>query len=80
MARGFDSKSVSDQQEEAQRRREKVPDGGGPVPARRRTLELARADVLRRLAAAPAAHRPPLEAALAALEEQLRRETPSSGS
>ncbi len=76
MARGFESKSVSDQQDEAVRRRERDGKGPPPISARRRTLELARADVRRRLAAAPEAHRATLTAALAALDEQLRRETP----
>ena len=75
MARGFESKSVADQQEAAQnvldRRREEVqPD---PVlAARRRTLELARVDVEHQLERATApAYRKMLERALADLDKQL---------
>ena len=45
VARGFESKSVADQQESAQDKRK----GSDPPVARRRTLELARVDVQRRL-------------------------------
>ncbi len=75
MARGFDSKSVSDQQDELQRRRERTQ---GPqktvVSARRRQLELARIDLLRRLEAAPERYRESLQGALTALDEQLKQE------
>jgi hypothetical protein len=76
MARGFESKSVADQQEEAQRGRERKDDGApDPVKlARRRTLELAHADVERRLAAASSdGHREMLRRAKAALEKDLAK-------
>ncbi len=74
MARGFESKAVADQQENAQAR--PAPRRGGAVDpalaARRRRLELARADVERRLAVAVApAHRQMLERALRALNDDL---------
>jgi hypothetical protein len=73
MARGFESKAVADQQETARaERREEAPDTGPPLLARRRRLELARADVMRRLSLARAdAHRQMLERALRALDEEL---------
>ena len=71
MARGFESKSVADQQESAQARRQKRPSGETVDAARlvrRRQLELARADIERRLKVAVApAHRQMLERALRAL-------------
>jgi hypothetical protein len=70
MARGFDSKSVSDQQEEMERRRDPAP----PRPTwspRRRSLELARSDLQRRMAAVPEPHRPRLQLALDEIERQL---------
>ena len=70
MARGFESKSVADQQESAQARRGARPNAPSAktVSARKRGLELARADVERRLAAASfPAHRQMLERALSAL-------------
>jgi hypothetical protein len=75
MARGFESKSVADQQESAQARRSRQPDA--PVDpllaARRRGLELAHADVERRLATATVpAHRQMLERALRALDHDLQ--------
>ena len=73
MARGFESKSVADQQESAQARppsREGVPDPA--LLARRRRLELSRADVKRRLALARVdAHRQMLERALRALDDEI---------
>ena len=75
MARGFESKSVADQQEAAQAARpsRSLPDGDPAVLARRRRLELARVDVLAHLARAHAeAHREVLRRALAALDEELR--------
>jgi hypothetical protein len=71
MARGFESKSVADQQESALNAR---PAGEkGPDP-RRRSLELARTDVLRRLEAAPSGpHREMLQRALSDLDERLKR-------
>jgi hypothetical protein len=74
MARGFESKAVTDQQESAQQPARAHDD---PVPdplqlARRRKLELSRADVVRHLGAAhAAAHRQMLERALRALDDQL---------
>ena len=68
MARGFESKSVSDQQEARQagpRARADV------IPSERKTLELARADVEQRLRTATSGpHREMLQRALAAIEEQ----------
>lgn len=73
MARGFESKSVADQQEAAQappRSRDGAPDPA--ALARRKQLELSRADVLRRLASARVdAHRQMLERALRALDEEI---------
>ena len=77
MARGFESKAVADQQESAlERRRPRTPPEV-VVDAKRvaclRQLQLARADVERRLAEAAApAHRQMLERALRALLEDLR--------
>ena len=74
MARGFESKSVADQQESAAAR---VTRRAGPpidpvLAARRSRLELARADVLRRLAGVSVpAHRQMLERALRALDDDL---------
>ena len=68
MARGFDSKSVADQQEEAAAPRHPQE----PTPARLRRLELSRADVQRRLETATAeAHKEMLRRALEALDEEL---------
>ena len=74
MARGFESKSVADQQESASAQ---TPprDDAAPDPAliaKKRRLELSRADVKRRLAACRAdAHREMLERALRALDEEI---------
>jgi hypothetical protein len=74
MARGFESKSVADQQESA---REQTParDDSAPDPAvlaRKRRLELSRADVKRRLTLARVdAHRQMLERALRALDDEI---------
>ena len=77
MARGWESKSVEAQQED--RQRGDAPAGGPPTPeeaagqARRQTLELARARAAPDLAVARSpAHRAMLEAALKALDEQLK--------
>jgi hypothetical protein len=74
MARGFESKSVADQQESAQAP-VSVPEEAVADPlrlARRRKLELSRADVVRHLAdAQAAAHRQMLERALRALDDEL---------
>jgi hypothetical protein len=74
MARGFESKAVADQQESALA----VPlPNDEPVLdplllAKRRRLELSRADVVRHLADAQAsAHRQMLERALRALDDEL---------
>ena len=77
MARGFESKSVADQQESAQLRRSPRPRSATAVNpgvvARKRGLELARADIERRLATATVpAHRQMLERALRALANHLR--------
>jgi hypothetical protein len=75
MARGFDSKSVSDQQEEMERRRERKEAEDAnirPQTPRQRQLEMARVDVLRRLEKAPEALRPTLQAALDAIDEELK--------
>lgn len=77
MARGWESKSIEAQQEEAARGRtygQPLTDSERSNLERRRALELARArvtDDLRR-ATAPA-HRKMLEQAIAALEAQLRQ-------
>ena len=69
MARGFESKSVADQQEQASARR---PASQEPVEAHRHRLELSRADVQRRLETAHAeGHREMLRRALEALEEEI---------
>lgn len=73
MARGFESKAVTDQQESAQDRRARARRARTEVDpalvARKRQLELARADIERRLRVAVVpAHRQMLERALHALE------------
>jgi len=74
MARGFESKSVADQQEEAEsgpRAEGEIEDAA--VVLKRRKLELARADVLHHLESARAeAHKEMLRRALAALDKDLR--------
>jgi len=76
MARGFDSKSVADQQEEKTREDEREEDERVPakpsVSSRRKTLELARIDLQRKLELAPELHREALKAALADLDELIR--------
>ena len=77
LARGFESKSVADQQENAQERRSprrEAGDPGDPIAvAKRRGLELARADVLKRMEAAQAeGYRDMLRRALAAIDDELR--------
>ena len=75
MARGFESKSVADQQAEAEDRRRPRADAP-PDPAtagRRRSLELARADVMHRLdQATDERYRAMLENAVADLDKQIR--------
>jgi hypothetical protein len=74
MARGFESKAVADQQASAQApspaRDDQQPDPA--VLAKKRRLELSKADVQRRLATAQApAHRQMLERALRALDDEI---------
>ena len=73
MARGFESKSVSDQQEALDTPvRGTSPDVNPVVLVKRRRLELARVDVLRQLEATRAeGHREMLKLALAALDRDL---------
>jgi hypothetical protein len=75
MARGFDSKAVADQQESAQAPAPPAREDAPPDPAllaKKRRLELSRADVKRRLATAHApAHRQILERALRSLEDEI---------
>jgi hypothetical protein len=75
LARGFDSKSIADQQDEKERQRERKEANVRPQSARRRQLELARIDVLHRLEKAPEGLRPTLQAALDAIDEQLKTAT-----
>jgi hypothetical protein len=71
MARGFESKSVADQQEAAMNPR---PAGDKSTDPQRRSLELARTDVAHRLEGATSvAHREMLQRALTDLDERLRR-------
>ena len=76
MARGFESKQVEDQQAEAERRRDQRNGAAAEDPARvtrRRSLELARVDVQRRLDLATAAPlREMLKRTLAAIDGELR--------
>lgn len=76
MARGFESKMVEFQQEEAARQRTAAPtltDQEKALRTRRHSLELARSRAAADLARATApAHRRMLEQAIAALDEQLR--------
>ena len=68
MARGFESKSVAGQQEARQAEPQMRAD---VIPAERKTLLLARADVEQRLrTATSSAHREMLQRALAAIQEQ----------
>jgi len=73
MARGFESKSVADQQEQAAAPSPKNPHEEDPaVLSRRRKLELSRKDVECRLEEARAEpHREMLRRALAALDEEI---------
>jgi hypothetical protein len=73
MARGFDSKSVSDQQDALQREHDR-PEPEALQTARHKSLELARADLLRRLESAPEGRKESLRAALAAVDDLLRKE------
>ena len=77
MARGFESKSVADQQEAAQNPR---PSGKRIESPQRRNLELARIDVQRRLAIATSEPlRQMLEKALADIDGRLQAFAPPSG-
>jgi hypothetical protein len=73
MARGFESKSVADQQESAQAEAPSRETTVDPVrAARRKQLELSRADVQRRLDEARAeGHREMLRRALEALDAEI---------
>lgn len=74
MARGFESKSVADQQEAAQAiPRDPAPEEADPLlRARRRRLELARDDIVGKMQSASAeGHREMLRRALEALEKEL---------
>jgi hypothetical protein len=74
MARGFESKAVASQQEEAQRRMDEPEreQSASLLLAKRQRLELARCDILRRLSLARAeAHREMLRRALDALEAEI---------
>jgi len=76
MARGFESKSIAHQQEdreqERERDREAVSDAA--IATKRRRLELARADILRRIEDARAEpHRVMLRKALASLDADLAK-------
>lgn len=73
MARGFESKSVADQQESAEEPERFQREQEDPaLVVRRRRLELSRADVLRQMKEARAeGHREMLRRALEALEKQL---------
>jgi hypothetical protein len=73
MARGFESKAVTDQQESHDAVRGVPEEKGDPaLLARKKRLELSKADVLRQLGLARAeGHRKMLERALAALDQQL---------
>jgi hypothetical protein len=73
MARGFESKSVADQQDSALEDRQSPREVGDPVLlTKRRKLELAQADILRRLEGAQAdGYREMLQRALTAVEKDL---------
>jgi hypothetical protein len=71
MARGFESKSVTDQQESAFEGA--APRGEPGPPPKKRKLELAQADLLNRIEAAGGneRYRKMLQTALAAVEKEL---------
>jgi hypothetical protein len=74
MARGWESKSVEDQQQEAERRRAANRIRESSATDRRRTVELARAQTASQLALARTPQqREALARALADLDEQLRQ-------
>ena len=73
MARGWESKAIEDQQQEAERRKDASGPRESSATDRRRTLELARAQTAGQLALARSpAQRQALERALADLDDQLR--------
>jgi hypothetical protein len=73
MARGWESKAVEDQQQEAERRRADNRIRESSATDRRRTVELARAQTASQLALARTpAQREALARALAHLDDQLR--------
>jgi hypothetical protein len=77
MARGFESKSVEAQQEEAAREKKSVGPAKSPgdriIEQRRHTLELTRTRACQDLSrASAAAHKRMLEQAIASLDQQLR--------
>jgi hypothetical protein len=73
MARGWESKAIEDQQQEAERRRAESRIREASATDRRRTVELARAQTASQLALARTpAHREALARALADLDERLR--------
>ena len=73
MARGFESKSVADQQESAQAaRRPRRAEVDPAVQLKRKKLELAKADIRNRMDSARAeGHREMLRRALAAVDKEL---------
>jgi hypothetical protein len=76
MARGFESKSVADQQESALATPRRANDRALDPAAqqKKRSLELGRADVLRQMEAARAeGHRDVLKKALDAIDKELKR-------
>jgi hypothetical protein len=74
MARGWESKSIEDQQHEAERRRDENRNRESSATDRRRTAELARAQTVSLLALVRTpAQREALERALADLDAQLRQ-------
>jgi hypothetical protein len=75
MARGFESKAVADQQEEAQRGRPEGAVADAAAVTKRRKLEMARVEVVRQMEAAHVeAHREMLRRALAALDKDLGKD------
>jgi hypothetical protein len=73
MARGWESKAIEDQQQEAERRKDSGAPRESSATDPRRTLELARAQTAGQLARARTqAQRDALDRALADLDEQLR--------
>jgi hypothetical protein len=73
MARGFDSKSVTDQQEDVEQARERRAAKDAATSPQRRKLELARTDLLRRMDSAPESWRAELRATLDALDDLIQK-------